>query len=89
MSQQCYQMATKPPAEAFPLTSLEVDKQGASPEPVEQVQTLHTSGDKAIRIGSELEPEAREDVSKVLTRHSDNFSSKAIEIVGVDPQVAS
>ena len=89
MSQQCYHMATKPPAEAFPLTSLKLDKQGASPEPVEQVQTLHISGDKIVRIGSKLEPEAREDVSKVLTWHSDSFASKATEIVGVDPQVAS
>ena len=40
MSQQCYQMATKPPLEAFPLASLEVEKQGASPEPVDQVQML-------------------------------------------------
>ena len=37
MSQQCYQMATKPPLEAFPLASLDVEKQGANPEPVEQV----------------------------------------------------
>ena len=35
ISQQCYQMATKPPLEVFPLASLEVEKQGASPEPVE------------------------------------------------------
>ena len=40
ISQQCYQIATKPSLKAFPLASLEVEKQGASPEPVEQVQTL-------------------------------------------------
>ena len=49
MSQQCYQMATKPSLEAFPLVSLEVKKQGANPEPVDQVQKLHISGDKAIK----------------------------------------
>ena len=37
MAQQCYQMATKPSLKAFPLTSLEVDNQGANPEPVDQV----------------------------------------------------
>ena len=70
-------MATKPPLEAFPLASLEVEKQGASSEPIEQVQTLQISGDKAIRIGSELEPDVKDDVSKVLTRHLDSFASKA------------
>ena len=40
MSQQCYQIATKPSLEAFPLASLEIEKQGANPEPVEQVQML-------------------------------------------------
>ena len=40
MSQQCYQMATKPSLEAFLLASLETKKQGANPEPVDQVQTL-------------------------------------------------
>ena len=35
MAQQCYQMTTKPSLEAFPLASLEVDKQGANPEPVD------------------------------------------------------
>ena len=43
MAQQCYQMATKPSLEAFPLASLEVDKQGAKPVPVDQVQTLQIS----------------------------------------------
>ena len=37
MSQQCYQMATKPSLEAFPLASLEVEKQGANLEPIDQV----------------------------------------------------
>ena len=34
MAQYCYQMATKPSLEAFPLAFLEVDKQGANPKPV-------------------------------------------------------
>ena len=37
MAQQCYQLATKPSLEAFHLASLEPDKQGANPEPVDQV----------------------------------------------------
>ena len=89
MSQQCYQIATKPSLEAFPLASLETEKQGAHPEPVEQVLTLQLSEGKTIRIGSELEPDVKRDISEVLTRHSDSFASKATEIVGVDPQVAS
>ena len=40
MAQQCYQLTTKPSLEAFPLASLEVEKQGANPKPVDQVQTL-------------------------------------------------
>ena len=79
-------MTTKPPLEAFPLTSLEVEKQGANLEPVDQVQTLHISEDKAVKIGSELELNVKNDISKVLTQHLDSFASK---IVGVDPQVAS
>ena len=71
-------MATKPPLEAFPLASLKVEKQGANPELVEQVQILQISGDKAVKIGSELEPDVKDDVSKVLTRHLDSFASKAI-----------
>ena len=82
-------MATKPSLEAFPLASLEIEKQGANPEPVEQVQTLQISGDKAIRIGSELEPDVKREISKVLTQHSGSFASKATEIIGMDPQVAS
>ena len=35
MAQLCYQLATKPSLEAFPLASLEVEKQGAKPEPVD------------------------------------------------------
>ena len=50
---------------------------------------LQISRDKAIRIGSELEPDFKDDVSKVLTRYSDSFASKATEIVGVNPRVAS
>ena len=89
MSQQCYQMATKPPLEAFPFASLKVKKQGANPEPFDQVQMLHILGDKAVRIGSELEPDVKNDISKVLTQHLDSFASKVTEIIGVDPQVAS
>ena len=89
MAQQCYQMATKPSLEAFPLASLEVEKQGANPEPVDQVQTLWILREKAVRVGSELKPNIQEDISKVLTRHPDSFTSKAIEIVGVDPRITS
>ena len=46
MAQQCYQLATKPSLETFPLASLEVKKQGANLEPVDQVQTLQISGEK-------------------------------------------
>ena len=35
MAQQYYQLATKSSLEAFPLASLEVEKQGANPEPVD------------------------------------------------------
>ena len=52
MAQQCYQLATKPSLEAFPLASLEVEKHGANPKLVDQVQTLQISGDKMVRIGS-------------------------------------
>ena len=37
----------------------------------------------------ELEPDIKEDISKVLIQHSNSFTSKAIEIVGVDPRIAS
>ena len=67
MAQQCYQLATKPSLEAFPLASLEVQKQGANPEPIDQVQTMQIFGDKVVRIGSELEQDIKEDISKVLT----------------------
>ena len=40
MSQQCYQIATKPSLEAFSLVSSKTEQQGAHPEPVEEVQTL-------------------------------------------------
>ena len=40
MSQQCYQLATKPSLEAFPLVSSKTEQQGAHPEPIEEVQTL-------------------------------------------------
>ena len=50
---------------------------------------MQISGDKVVRIGSELEPDVKRDISKVLTQHSYSFASKATEIVGVDPQVAS
>ena len=82
-------MPTKPPLEAFPLASLEVEKQGASPEPVEQIQTLQISRDKAVWIGSELEPDVKNDITKVLSQHLDSFASKAIKIIGVDPRVTS
>ena len=49
---------------------------------------LQISGDKVVRIGSELEPDVKNDISKVLTQHLDSFASKATEIVGMDPQVA-
>ena len=51
MAQQYYQLATKPSLDAFPLASLEVEKQGANPKSVDQVQTLQISGDKVVRIG--------------------------------------
>ena len=35
MAQQCYQLATKPSLEAFPLASLEVEKHGANLELVD------------------------------------------------------
>ena len=89
MSQQCYQIATKPSLEAFPLASSKIEPQGAHPEPVEEVQTLQLSEDKTVRVGSELEPDVRKNISKVLTQHSKSFASKATEIVGVDPQVTS
>ena len=47
MSQQCYKIATKPSLEAFPLASLEIEKQGANLELVEQVQTQQIFGDKS------------------------------------------
>ena len=68
---------------------MELEKQGANLEPVEQVQTLQDSEDKIVRIGLELDPDVKRDISKVLTQHSDSFASEAIEIIGVDPQVAS
>ena len=40
MAQQCYQLATKSFLEAFPLASLEVEKQGANPESADEVHTL-------------------------------------------------
>ena len=67
MSQQCYQIATKLSIEAFPLASLETEKKGAHPEPVEQVLTLQLSEGKTVKIGSELEPNVKRDISKVLT----------------------
>ena len=82
-------MDTKLSLEAFPLASLEIEKQGANPEPIDQVQTLQISGEKAVRVGSKLEPNIQEDISKVLTRNLDSFASKAIEIVGVDPRIVS
>ena len=42
-----------------------------------------------VRIGSELEPDFKEDISKVLTQYSNSFTSKATEIVGVDPRITS
>ena len=72
MAQQCYQLATKPSLEAFPLASLEVEKQGANPEPVEQVQTLHISREKVVRIGLELESDIKEEINKVLAQHSNS-----------------
>ena len=62
MSQQCYQIATKPSLETFPLASLETEKQGAHPEPVEQVLTLQLSEGKTVRIGSKLEPDVKRDI---------------------------
>ena len=50
---------------------------------------MQLSEGKTVRIGSELEPDVKRNISKVLTRHSDSFASKATEIIGVDPQVAS
>ena len=73
----------------FPLASLEVEKQGANPEPIDQVQTLQISKEKIVRVGLELEPDIKEDISKVLSQYSDSFTSKATEIIGVDPQIAS
>ena len=89
MSQQCYQITTKPSLEAFPLVSSETEQQGAHPEPVEEVQTLQLSENKTVRIGTELEPDIRGSISKVLTQYSKSFAAEASEIVGVDPQVAS
>ena len=89
MAQKCYQLATKPSLEAFPLASLEIDKHGANLEPFDQVQILQITGDKVVRIGLELEPNVKDNISKVLTQHSDSFASKAIKIIGVDPQVTS
>lgn len=37
MAQQCYQLVVKPSLEVFPLASLETEKQGTGPEPVDQV----------------------------------------------------
>ena len=42
-----------------------------------------------VRIGLELEPDIKEDISKVLAQHSNSFASKATEIVGVDPRIVS
>ena len=42
-----------------------------------------------VRIGSELEPDVKDDISKVLTQHADSFASKVIEIIGVDPWISS
>ena len=36
-----------------------------------------------------LEQGIKEDICKFLTQYSNSFASKAIEIVGVDPQIAS
>ena len=38
-----------------------------------------------VRIGSKLEPDVKDNTSKVLTQHLDSFASKATEIVGVVP----
>ena len=40
-------------------------------------------------MGSELEPNIKEDIGKVLTQHADSFTSKATEIISVDPWIAS
>ena len=42
-----------------------------------------------VRIGLELEPNIKEDISKVLAQNPNNFTSKATEIVGVDSRIAS
>ena len=89
MAKQCYQLATKPYLEAFPLVSLEVEKQGANLELVDQVQTLQISKKKVVRVGLELEQGIKEDISKVLTKHSDSFALKIIEIVNVDLRITS
>ena len=50
---------------------------------------MQLSEGKTVRVGLELEPDVKKNISKVLTQHSDSFASKATEIVGVDPRVAS
>ena len=50
---------------------------------------MQLSENKTVRVGMELEPDVRRSISKVLTYHANSFASKATEIVGVDPQVAS
>ena len=89
MAQQCYQLAAKPYLEAFPFASIEVEKQEANSEPIDQVQTIQISKEKVVRVGLEIEQGIKEDISKVLTKHSDSFALKATEIVGVEPRIAS
>ena len=89
MAKQYCQLVVKPQLEAFPLTSLETEKQRANPKPDDQVQTLQIAEEKTIRIGGELNEDIRNGISEVLIKYSDNFASKATEIVGVGPRIAS
>ena len=45
--------------------------------------------EKTVKIGGELDGYIRKGINEVLKKHSNNFTSKASGIVGVDPQIAS
>lgn len=89
MAQQCYQLAVKPQLEAFPLATFGEEKQRVNPEPVDRVQTIQIAEGKNVKMGSELEHEVKKDISRVLMKHSDSFTSKATEIIRIDLEIAS
>ncbi|XP_050238331.1 uncharacterized protein LOC126687817 [Mercurialis annua] len=92
MAKECCLVTTKEDEsltiEAFPGDAVEEEEsQGA--EPVGVMKELHLTETKMVKVGTDVPEKVAQEITEILKKNVESFTTEPTEIVGIDPKVAS